>query len=153
MHPLCEFQEEDASASHKHERGTRTHTTTADFLIFTPLFPFVRNLATSSMLHGFIGCLSLDKRQSSGIWSFISLIKAFHKQFLCILKSNKCPLKQHYATTTGLHLMRVHTVGSESERLTGEPICCKKMQFLSQAYFALVVEQARRVKLLCVLSL
>lgn len=153
MHLLCEFQEEDASASHEHERGTRTHTTTAGFLIFTPLFPFVRNLATSNMLRGFIGCLSLDKRQSSGIWSFISLIKAFHKQFLCILKSNKCPLKQHYATTTGLHLMRVHTVGSESERLTGEPICRKKMQFLSQAYFALVVEQARRVKLLCVLSL
>ncbi|XP_068881678.1 tumor necrosis factor alpha-induced protein 8-like protein 3 isoform X1 [Aphelocoma coerulescens] len=59
MHPLCEFQEEDASASQEHEHGTRTHTATADFLIFTPLFPFVRNLATSNVLLGFIGCLSL----------------------------------------------------------------------------------------------
>lgn len=101
MDPLCEFQEENASASHEHEHGSRTHTRTADFLIFTPLFPFVRNLAISNMLLGFMGCLSLDKRQSSGIWSFISLIKAFHKQFQCILKSNKCPLEQHYTTTTG----------------------------------------------------
>lgn len=59
---------------------------TADILIFTLLLPFVKNLANSSMLLGFIGYLSLDKRQSSGIRSFISLIKAFHKQFSVYIK-------------------------------------------------------------------
>lgn len=40
---------------------------------------------------------------SSGMWSFISPIKAFHKWCLCILKSNKCPLLHHHTSTTGFN--------------------------------------------------